>query len=216
MEYRNMQDNIGSQEYNERSNSILEWIKENRDKYEWAKAPNAYEMTNLFLLGAKYGNEGRNINLDTLREMWEMRSEDFESVGIGNNNFVYRICQDAYNSAMKKKALVNDEGSHQALRKMAGIGLYILQQTRDGKTPEYNNPRELLELIEATRTLKGVHPDLFIKYRFMENIETLNGILPENSLSSRITDGINQLKQSRSVGRQESKTVKTEKGLEEK
>lgn len=216
MEYRNMQDNISSQGYNERSNSILDWIKENRDKDEGAMDPNAYEMTNLFLLGAKYGNEGRNINLDTLREMWEIRSEDFENVGIGNNNFVYRICEDAYNSAMKKKALVNDEGSHHALRKMAGIGLYILQQTREGKVPEYNNPQELLELIEASRTLKGVHPNLFIKYRFMENIEALNGILPKNSLSSRITDGINQLKQKRSISGQESKTVKPEKELEEK
>lgn len=70
-----------------------------------------------------------------------------------------------------KKSLVNDKASHHALRKMHGIGLFCSQQKRDEKEIEYNNPKELLELIQASRTLKGVHPELFEKYQFQKNIE---------------------------------------------
>ena len=111
----------------------LNWIKENREKEEWAKDPNAYEMTNLFLFGAKYSKEKKNINLDVLKEMWDIRSKDFQNCNISENHFVYQICQDSYEAAMQKKALVNDENSHHALRKMAGLGLYFKQQQRDNK-----------------------------------------------------------------------------------
>ncbi len=214
MEYRNIQDNIYSEEYNTRVKSVLDWIIENREKYEWAKDPNAYEMTNIFLLGAKYASEGKQIDLDKVNEMWQIRSEDFETVGIGTNNFVYKICEDAYNSAMNRRALVNDEGSHHALRKMAGIGIYIFQQYRDGKIPEYNNPQELLELIEASRTLKGVHPDLFSRYKFNENIERIARLQPENLLSKRIEDGIGQLKQERNIEKQNLDNKNEEKEIE--
>ena len=59
MEYSiNFQDNISAQDFNSRANGTLNWIKENRDKFDWAKDPNAYEMTNMFLFGAKYASEG--------------------------------------------------------------------------------------------------------------------------------------------------------------
>ena len=58
MEYNNFKDNIDSTMYNQTSKGILNWIKENRNQYDWAKDPNAYEMTNLFLFGAKYARRG--------------------------------------------------------------------------------------------------------------------------------------------------------------
>ena len=48
------QDNIPSSAFNSTSKNVLNWIEENRDAFDWAKDPNAYEMTNLFLFGAKY------------------------------------------------------------------------------------------------------------------------------------------------------------------
>lgn len=193
MEYRNLQDNIFQEEFNDRARGITNWIKENREKEEWAKDPNAYEMANVFLLGAKYAGEGANIDKETLKEMWELRKHDFEHCGVSENNFVYRICEDAYEASQEGRALVNDEASHHALRKMAGIGLYLsTQKTRENKI-EYNNPTELLELVEVSRTLAGVHPDLFAKYGFDRNLQTMLKIQPESALSSRIDTAMKEI-----------------------
>lgn len=193
MEYRNLPDNIRKEEFNERAEGVLNWIKENREQYDWAKDPNAYEMTNLFLLGAKYGQEKEDINLDTLKEMWEIRCKDFENTGVSKNNFVYQICEDSYIASQEKRALVNDESSHQALRKMSGIGLHLQQQKRDDKEIEYNNPNELLELLESSKVLKGVHPELFEKYKFSQNLDRLVELQPESSLSKRIRAIMNEI-----------------------
>lgn len=195
MEYNNLQDNIRKNEYNDRTQGILQWIKENRTKEEWAKDPNAFELANVLLLGAKYRQEGEAINGETVEEMWRVRSKDFEHAGVSGQSFVYKICEDAHTSFQEGKVLVNDEASHHALRKMAGIGLYCSQQKRDKGTVEYNNPNELLELIEASRTLKGVHPDLYEKYQFQTNLERLCEIQPENNLQSKIQEAMNNLEQ---------------------
>lgn len=195
LEYHNLQDNIRKEEYNDRTKGILQWIKENRDKADWAKDPNAYEMTNVFLLGGKYRQEGEKIDIEALDEMWNIRSKDFEHAGIMDQSFVYKICEDAYQSVQDGKALVNDEASHHALRKMAAIGLYCSQQRRDKENIKYNNPGELLELLETARTLKGVHPDLYEKYQFQANLERLCELQPENSLQNRIQKAMETLEQ---------------------
>lgn len=193
MEYRNLQDNIFQEEFNDRAKGITNWIRENREKEEWAKDPNAYEMVNVFLLGAKYLSEGVDIDKETLKDMWELRKQDFERCGVSENSFVYRICEDAYQASQDGRALVNDEASHHALRKMAGIGLYLsTQKTRENKM-EYNNPAELLELVETSRTLAGVHPDLFTKYGFDKNLQTIVKIQPESALSVRIDNGMKEI-----------------------
>ena len=130
-------------------------------------------MTNVFLLGAKYAQEGHEIEKTTLQEMWDIRSGDFSRCGILPNNFVYKICEDAYKASQEGRALVNDEASHHALRSMADIGLFLNRQKYQGKEVEFNNPSQLMELLEASRTLKGIHPDLFEKYGFKENLEVL-------------------------------------------
>lgn len=188
MEYRNLQENIRKEEYNDRVTGILNWIKDNRERKEWAKDPNAFEMTNVFLLGSKYRQEGEEIDLQPLEEMWRIRSGDFEHAGVSEQSFVYRICEDSYEAVKAGKALVNDEASHHALRKMAGIGLYCSQQKRDQGMVEYDNPSELLELLEASRTLKGVHPDLYEKYQFQSNLDRLCELQPESSLQNRIEE----------------------------
>lgn len=181
MEYNiTFQDNISSQDFNNRAKGITDWIRENRNVHQWAKDPNAYEMANVFLFGAKYISEGKSIDTNTLKEMWEMRSKDFQNCNISENHFVYRICQDAYDSVQNSRALVNDENSHHALRKMAGIGLYLKQQQRDGKKVQYDNLQELQTLIDTSKTLKNIHPDLFEKYKFSENINVLCSLIERN------------------------------------
>ena len=59
MEYNNFRDNIDPTMFDYTSTNVLNWIKENRTEEEFAKDPNAYEMTNLFLFGAKYRRRGR-------------------------------------------------------------------------------------------------------------------------------------------------------------
>lgn len=210
MMYRNLNDNIYPEEFNARAEGILNWTKENRLSYDWAKDPNAYEMVNLFLLGSKYSNEGQNIDKSTLNQLWEIRSQDFEPIGILSNSFIYKICEDAFLSSQEGKPLVNDEASHHALRKMAGLGLYLSQQKRDGQEIQYNNPSELLELLEASRTLKGVHPELFEKYKFDKNLEALVRLQPENALSDRINHQMQQLSGKQEVNIQNNMILSTD------
>lgn len=184
------QDNIPSSTFNSTSKNVLNWIEENHDTFDWAKDPNSYEMTNLFLFGAKYSHEGKDVDIDILTRMWNIRSKDFEGCNISENNFVYAICKDSYQSIMSGKPLVNDENSHHALRKMAGIGLYLKQQQRDMGTISYNNPQELLQLLQCSSSLKTFHPDLFDKYAFEENINALCKLQLKQELPSEISQSI--------------------------
>lgn len=199
MEYRNLQQNIYEEEFNDRAKGIVGWIKENRGKEEWTLAPNAFEMTNVFLLGAKYASEGVDIDKETLKEMWDIRSGDFARCGISENNFVYKICEDSYNASQEGRALVNDEASHHALRSMADIGLFLNRQKYKRQKVEFNNPHKLLELAEASRTLKGIHPELFERYGFKENLKTLEKLQPENGLSNRIKKAMEEIFDERTI-----------------
>lgn len=193
MEYNiNFQDNIMASAFNDRVQGILDWIKENREKEEWAKDPNAYEMTNVFLLAAKYRQEREDINTEPLKEMWEIRSKDFERCGVSQQSFIYKICEDSYLAAVEGRALVNDENSHHALRKMAGIGLWLNQQQRDGQQVQYNNPAEFLQLIESAKTLKTFHPDLYEGYKFGENIETIMKLQLQQNIPSELQEMLQQ------------------------
>lgn len=195
MEYSyQFQDNISAVTYNDRLQGTVNWIRENREKEEWAKDPNAYEMTNLFLFGAKYIQERHEINKEAIQEMWELRSQDFEHCNISENNFVYQICKDSYESAMKGKALVNDENSHHALRKMAGLGLYFKQQQRDNKEIQYNNPDELMSLLDASNTLKTFHVELFEKYQFANNINRIIQLQLQQELPEQTRNKIENMK----------------------
>ena len=188
------QDNIPSSTFNNTSKNVLNWIEENRDAFDWAKDPNAYEMANLFLFGAKYSHEGKDVDIDTLSKMWDIRSKDFEGCNIRDNNFVYTICQDAYQSIISGKPMVNDENSHHALRKMAGLGLYLKQQQRDSGTISFNNPQELLQLLQCSSSLKTFHPELFDKYAFEENINVLCDLQLKHELPSEISQSIQDAK----------------------
>lgn len=189
---KNFKDNIAHDVFDISSRNILNWIKENRDKYDWAKDPNAYEMTNLFLLAAKYKGQGKQIDTSVINEIWEIRKQDFERCNISENNFVYRIVQDSYESAMSGKTLVNDNQSHHALRKMAGIGLYLYQQKRDNKQVSYNNPQELLELLSSAKSLNKLHPELFERYAFLSNINKLCELQLSQKLPQQLKDTIKE------------------------
>ena len=198
MEYsRNFVDNIRASEFNESAKGIADWIEENKDN-EWAKDPNAYEMTNVFLFAGKYASEGKDINLETIERIWNLRKGDFEGCDIQENNFIYQICEQSYKSAMSKRALVTDENSHSALRKMAGIGLYLMQQKREkGQDIDYNNFGELMNLIEDAKSLKQGYPMLEIKLKFGNNLNMLYKIqrihLNENS-KEELDDMYNEYK----------------------
>lgn len=175
MEYsRNFGDNIRASEFNERAKGIADWIQENKEKKEEAKDPNVYEMINVFLFAGKYSSEGKDINVEAIERIWDLRKGDFARCGIQTNNFVYQICEKSYNTAVSKTALVSDEGSHRALRKMAGIGLYLMQQRRErGQDIDYNNFGELMDLIEDSMALKQRHPILHDELKFENNLNML-------------------------------------------
>lgn len=175
MEYsRNFADNIQVSDFNQRVQGIANWIQENREKEEWAKDPNAYEMTNVFLFAGKYASEGIDIDLEAVERIWNLRKGDFERCGIQSNNFIYQICEQSYKAAISRRTLVNDESSHSALRKMAGIGLYLMQQKRDkGQDIDYNNFGELVDLIEDAKELKQRHPILHSELKFENNLNML-------------------------------------------
>lgn len=193
MEYSySFQDNIVSSAFNSTSRNVLNWIKENRDRFDWAKDPNAYEMANLFLFGAKYSSENKNIDINSLSQMWNIRSQDFGRCNISPNSFVFAICQDAYQAAVDSKPLVNDENSHHALRKMAGLGLFLKQQQRDTGEIAYNNPQELLQLLKCSMSLKTFHPELFNKYGFADNLNVLCNLQFQNQLPNEIAQSIHE------------------------
>ena len=208
------QDNIPSFMFNSTIHNVLGWINENRDDFDWAKDPNAYEMTNLFLFGAKYRQEGKDVDIDTLTKMWDIRSHDFENCNISENNFVYAICQDAYQSMISGKAMVNDENSHHALIKMAGLGLFFKQQQRDNNTISYNNPQELLQLLQCSHSLKTFHPELFDRYAFKENIDVLCRLQFEHQLPNEIISSINTLQDEISTNSPKSSLDSSEKNFE--
>lgn len=191
----NFQDNILPFTIDSTSSNILNWVNENRDRFEWAKDPNAYELTNVFLFAAKYAQEGQSINTDTITNLWNIRSKDFERCNISPTHFVYAICHDSYQAALSGKALVNDENSHHALRKIAGIGLYLKQQQRDTGQISYNNPQELLQLLQCSSTLKTFHPKLFDKYAFKDNINVLCKLQLEHQLPTEIFESITSARQ---------------------
>lgn len=119
---------------------------------------------------------------------------NFERCNIGENNFVYAICHDSYQSALSGKAMVNDENSHHALRKMAGLGLYLKQQQRDTGEVSFNNPQELLQLLQCSSSLKTFHPELFDKYAFEDNINVLCDLQLKHELPSEISQCIHDAK----------------------
>ena len=74
---------------------------------------------------------------------------------------------------MPGRSLVNDQNSHHALRKMAGLGFDLKQQKRDRGKIVYDNPVELPELLSCSKSLKVFPPDLYEKYAFEANIDVL-------------------------------------------
>lgn len=189
MEYSfNFNQNLPYFSLNDTIKNTSNWIEENREKEDWAKDPNAFEMTNIFLFAAKYKQEGKEVNEEDLDKMWNMRSKDFENCNISENYFTYQICKDSYESVKNGKSLVNDENSHHALRKMAGLGLFFKQQQRDNNEISYNNPAELVELLESSKSLKTFHPDLYKKYQFDKNLDKI----VEIQLSENIPDNAKQ------------------------
>lgn len=181
MEYnRNFQDNIYKEEFNSRIKGINKWIEENKELYDWARDPNAYEMTNVFLFAGKYSQKGEDIDLAEVEKMWNLRFRDFENCNISQNNFVYRICEQAYECAISKKALVDDEASHSALRKMAGIGIYLMQQQRDTGDISYNNIGEFTNLLEDASVLKQEHFKLYSDLKFEENLRVIKDLQIRN------------------------------------
>lgn len=118
--------------------------------------------------------------------MWDIRKDDFEHAGVAKTSFVYRICEDSYNSIKQNHPLVLDDESHMALRKMSGVGLYLMRQKRNGQVVEYNNPGELLDLIEHSKSLKQKHPKVFEKYRFDSNLKRLAELQQETPLKGAI------------------------------
>ena len=189
------QDYIPADLFNIASKNILEWIQNNRDSIEWAKDPNAHEMVNLFLFGAKYSYEGIDIDTKTLTQIWNIRSKDFKNCNVSENNFIYSICQDAYHAAINGERIVNDEDSHDALRSMARIGLYLKQQQRDSGEVSYNNPSELSRLLSSSKTLKDFHPDLFEKYAFGKNLDVLCRLQLSQEITPQQAKDIKQYQQ---------------------
>ena len=149
-------------------------------------------MTNVFLFAGKYLEEGEDIDLEEVQKMWDLRSKDFENCNISQSNFIYQICERAYESAISRHSLVNDEASHSALRKMAGIGLYLMQQQRDNGEIYYNNSQELLQLLQCQSSLKTFHPELFDRYAFTENIKALCKLQLQNELPSETVEAIKE------------------------
>lgn len=176
----NFKDNILPSDFNFVVEGINNWIEENKSIYDWANAPNAYEMTNVFLFAGKYLEQGHGINLEQINRMWKLRVGDFERCKISENHFVFQICKQCYESAMGERPLVSDENSHSALRKMAGVGLYLMQQKRDNSRVEYNNLPELLELIENSKAFKSKYPRLHEMFRFDDNIRVLCDLQQEH------------------------------------
>ncbi len=73
---------------------------------------------------------------------------------------------------------------------MAGLGLYLKQQQRDTGTISYNNPQELLQLLQCSSSLRTFHPDLFDKYAFKENLNVLCRLQLEQELPVEISQSI--------------------------
>lgn len=171
---KSFKDSIQPQIFNEKAKEILKWTKINRKRYDWAKVPNVYELVNLFLFASKYKKEDKDIDLDILKEIWDLRKVDLEKTGINKSNFVYMICEDSYNSLINGKPLVNDEKAHYILRELADIGLNFEQQKNRNEKSYYNNTEKIKELSKSSKLLLSFYPELYKKYNVEENIKMIN------------------------------------------
>lgn len=210
MDYdENFKDNIPYDLLDMSSKNILKWIIENREKQDEAKDPNAYEMTNLFLCAAKYRSQGKEVDLSAINGIWEIRKGDFERCNISENNFVYKIVQDSYESAVSGKVLVRDSQSHSALRKLAGIGLHLYKEKRDNNQISYNNPQELLELLNNAKSLAMFHPELYKRYAVQSNINTICELQLSQELPEQVQQAIKQMQTELQVYEQKQSETKT-------
>ncbi len=178
LQYNEMSDFISEFDINVRIAGIAGWIKGNRNT-----DPNAFEMVNLFLFAGKYASEGSRIDKGSLTELWNMRSEDFSKCNIDKNHFVYKIAEITYQSAMEGNSLVNNAESHIALRRMAGVGLFLMQQKRDMGSINYNNYGEMMELLKSASILKETNPDVFESASVGQFTELLVSLQPTEHLN---------------------------------
>ncbi len=179
MNYEQMEAYIPEFNINGVIGGVTEWTKENRNT-----DPNAFELVNVFLFAGKYASEGSLIDDESLTDLWNIRSESFKNMGISEDNFVYKIVEASYESAIKSESLVSDPISHIALRRTAGVGLYLMQQKRDTGTMNYNNSAEMMELLKASVILKDNHPDLFEDVSVRDFTSLVVDLCPKDNLSN--------------------------------
>lgn len=65
---------------------------------------------------------------------------------------------------------------------------------RDTGEISFNNPQELLQLLQCSSSLKTFHPELFDKYAFADNINVLCNLQLQHELPSEISQSIQDVK----------------------
>lgn len=119
-------------------NRVIAWIIDNPDT-----DPNAYEMCKLYLKAAEFrGNLTYEI-ISNLAFMHRVRMQDFENrLDVSLDHPLFELIATLYDNAVNGVVITEDPIAKEAICKIAGIFLYIVQEQRKNPGFSYSNHAE--------------------------------------------------------------------------
>ena len=123
---------------------VIAWIIDNPDT-----DPNAYEMCALYLKAAEFHGDITEEVRENLAFMDRVRMQDFKNrLDVSVDHPLFDLIADLYDNAIKGVVITQDPVAKEAICKIAGIFLYIVQEQRKNPSFCYDNSVEFDFLAE--------------------------------------------------------------------
>lgn len=123
-------------------NRVIAWIIDNPDT-----DPNAYEMCSLYLRAAEFHGVLPQEVRDDLAFMDRVRMQDYKKrLDVSVDHPLFELTAILYDNAVKGVVITDDPIAKEAICKIAGIFLYIVQEQRKNSLFCYSNKSEFREL----------------------------------------------------------------------
>mgnify|MGYP003313448832 CR=1 FL=1 len=121
-------------------------------------------------------------NLKVSEEVFISATSEYFGSFYKNNPIT--IVKEWYNDSENKNSLTKNNYSHELVTENVTYPGVLVKK-------KYDNLSEYQSLIECSKTLKGVHPELFDRYKFGENIEVLyNSIIEDYIIENNRIGGV--------------------------
>lgn len=122
----------------EELNRVIAWIIDNPDT-----DPNAYEMCSLYLKAAEFRGSITEEIRENLAFMDRVRMQDFKNrLDVSLDHPLFELIATLYDNAVNGVVITEDPIAKEAICKIAGIFLYIVQEQRKNPGFSYSNQAE--------------------------------------------------------------------------